>query len=99
MDETAPHETARSLRSGCNIGVLLLDLDHFKLVNDTGGHAAGDRVLREVARVLRSGGRTGDEVVRFGCEELLVLLHGSGPEGALRVAEEIWAALPRESRY
>ena len=93
LDETAPQETARSLRSGANIGVLLLDLDHFKLVNDTGGHAAGDRVLREVARVLRSVVRTGDDVVRFGGEEFLVLLHGSGPEGALRVAEEIRAAL------
>jgi diguanylate cyclase (GGDEF)-like protein len=93
LDETASQETARSLRSGSNIGVLLLDLDHFKLVNDTGGHAAGDRVLREVARVLRSVVRTGDEVVRFGGEEFLVLLHGSGPEGALRVAEEIRAAL------
>jgi diguanylate cyclase (GGDEF)-like protein len=93
LDETAPQETARSLRSGSNIGVLLLDLDHFKLVNDSGGHAAGDRVLREVARVLRSVVRTGDDVVRFGGEEFLVLLHESGPEGALRVAEEIRAAL------
>ena len=93
LDETAPQETARSLRSGSNIGVLLLDLDHFKLVNDTGGHAAGDRVLREVAGVLRSVVRTGDDVVRFGGEEFLVLLHGSGEEGALRVAEEIRRAL------
>jgi diguanylate cyclase (GGDEF)-like protein len=93
LDETAPQETARSLRSGSNIGVLLLDLDHFKLVNDTGGHAAGDQVLREVARVLRSVVRTGDDVVRFGGEEFLVLLHESGPEGALRVAEKIRAAL------
>jgi diguanylate cyclase (GGDEF)-like protein len=93
LDETAPQETARSLRSGSNIGVLLLDLDHFKLVNDTGGHAAGDRVLREVARVLGSVVRKGDDVVRFGGEEFLVLLHGAGPEGALRVAEEIRAAL------
>lgn len=93
LDETAPQETARSLRSGSNIGVLLLDLDHFKLVNDTGGHAAGDQVLREVARVLRSVVRTGDDVVRFGGEEFLVLLHESGPEGALGVAEKIRAAL------
>jgi len=93
LDEAAPQETARSLRSGSNIGVLLLDLDHFKLVNDSGGHAAGDQVLREVARVLRSVVRTGDDVVRFGGEEFLVLLHESGPEGALRVAEEIRAAL------
>jgi diguanylate cyclase (GGDEF)-like protein len=93
LDETAPQETARSLRSGSNIGVLLLDLDHFKLINDSGGHAAGDQVLREVARVLRSVVRTGDDVVRFGGEEFLVLLHESGQEGALRVAEEIRAAL------
>ena len=93
LDETAPQETARTLRSGSNIGVLLLDLDKFKLVNDTGGHAAGDRVLREVARVLRSVVRTGDDVVRFGGEEFLVLLHGSGAEGAVRVAEEIRVAL------
>ena len=93
LDETAPQETARSLRSGSTIGVLLLDLDHFKLVNDTGGHAAGDRVLRDVARVLRTVVRTGDDVIRFGGEEFLVLLHGAGPDGALRVAEEIRSAL------
>jgi diguanylate cyclase (GGDEF)-like protein len=93
LDETAPQEKARSSRSGANIGVLLLDIDHFKLVNDTGGHAAGDRVLRDVARVLRSAVRTGDDVVRFGGEEFLVLLHGTGPAGALRVAEEIRMAL------
>jgi diguanylate cyclase (GGDEF)-like protein len=93
LDETGPQETARSLRSGSDIGVLLLDLDHFKLVNDVGGHAAGDRVLREVARTLRSVVRSGDDVVRFGGEEFLVLLHGTGPEGALRVAEEIRTAL------
>jgi diguanylate cyclase (GGDEF)-like protein len=93
LDEMAPQEAARSLRSGSEIGVLLLDLDHFKLVNDTAGHAAGDRVLRDVARVLRLVVRAGDDVVRFGGEEFLVLLHESGPEGALRVAEEVRAAL------
>jgi diguanylate cyclase (GGDEF)-like protein len=75
------------------MGVLLLDLDHFKQINDTGGHAAGDRVLREVALVLRSVVRAGDDVVRFGGEEFLVLLHDSGPGGALRVAEKIRATL------
>jgi diguanylate cyclase (GGDEF)-like protein len=93
LDEAAPQERARCLRSGSNIGVLLLDLDHFKQINDTGGHAAGDRVLREVALVLRSVVRTGDDVVRFGGEEFLVMLHDSGPGGALRVVEEIRATL------
>ncbi len=92
-DEVAPQEAARSVRSGAEIGVLLLDLDHFKLVNDTGGHAAGDHALRNVARVLRSTVRTGDDVVRFGGEEFLILLHESGTEGALRVAEDLRMAL------
>jgi diguanylate cyclase (GGDEF)-like protein len=93
LDEMAPQEAARSLRSGSEIGVLLLDLDNFKLVNDTAGHAAGDRVLRDVARLLRLVVRGGDDVVRFGGEEFLVLLYESGQEGAVRVAEDVRAAL------
>jgi diguanylate cyclase (GGDEF)-like protein len=93
LDETAPQAAARSFRSGSEIGVLMLDLDYFKLVNDTEGHAAGDRVLRDVAGVLRSVVRAGDDVVRFGGEEFLVLLHESSPEGALRVAEHVRTAL------
>lgn len=92
-DEVAPQEAARSLRSGANIGVLLLDLDHFKSVNDSGGHAAGDRALKSVARALRASVRTGDDVVRFGGEEFLILLHESGKEGALRVAESVRRAV------
>lgn len=93
LDEMAPQEAARSLRSDSEIGVLLIDLDHFKLVNDTAGHAAGNRVLRDVARVLRSVVRVGDDVVRFGGEEFLVLLHESSGQGALGVAEDVRAAL------
>jgi diguanylate cyclase (GGDEF)-like protein len=92
-DEVAPHEAARAVRSGTQIGVLLLDLDHFKLVNDSGGHAEGDRTLRNVARVLRSIVRTGDDVVRFGGEEFLILLHDSDAEGAALVAEDIRRAV------
>ena len=93
LDETVPQAAARSLRSGSEIGVIVLDLDYFKLVNDTEGHAAGDRVLRDVAGVLRSVVRTGDDVVRFGGEEFLVLLHESSRDGALRVAENVRTAL------
>lgn len=92
-DEVAPQEAARTLRSGGELGVLLLDLDHFKLVNDTGGHAAGDRILRNVARALRSSVRVSDDLVRFGGEEFLILLHESGLDGALRVAESIRRAV------
>ncbi len=96
-DEVAPQEAARTLRSGGELGVLLLDLDHFKLVNDTGGHAAGDRILRNVARALRSSVRVGDDLVRFGGEEFLILLHESGLDGALRVAETIRRAVASAS--
>ncbi len=92
-DEVAPQHAARSLRHGTEIGVLLVDLDHFKLVNDTGGHAAGDRVLRDAARAMISAVRIGDDVVRFGGEEFLILLPESGLDGALRVAESIRQAV------
>jgi diguanylate cyclase (GGDEF)-like protein len=93
LDEILAQEAARSLRSGSEVGVLLIDLDHFKMVNDTGGHAVGDHVLRDVARVLRLAVREGDELVRFGGEEFLVLLHDSGQDGGLRAAEDIRTAL------
>lgn len=88
-EELAPREVARSRRTGKEIGLLLVDLDHFKVVNDTHGHGTGDRVLRQVARILRSAVRTGDAVVRFGGEEFLIMLPESGDEGALRVAETV----------
>lgn len=59
-------------------GVLLLDLDHFKAVNDTMGHAEGDRVLTEVGTFLRNAVRDDDMVARFGGEEFLVVLRGGG---------------------
>ena len=66
LDEVAPLEAARSLRRGADIGLLLLDLDHFKLVNDTAGHAAGDQALKSLAHCVRSVVRAGDDVVRLG---------------------------------
>ena len=73
----------RSQRSGTAVGVLILDLDHFKDVNDRYGHLAGDDVLASVADVLRACVRDADVVGRFGGEEFVVLLPGldTGPEG------------------
>ncbi|MDN5749507.1 MAG: GGDEF domain-containing protein, partial [Pseudonocardia sp.] len=64
----------RTQRSGTGAGVLILDLDHFKVVNDTHGHLAGDDVLAAVATQLRQGVREQDLVGRFGGEEFVVLL-------------------------
>ncbi|MGI5129451.1 diguanylate cyclase [Pseudonocardia sp. CA-107938] len=73
----------RSQRNGTAVGVLILDLDHFKAVNDRYGHLAGDDVLASVADVLRACVRDDDVVGRFGGEEFVVLLPGldTGPEG------------------
>lgn len=73
-------------RPGC---LALFDLDHFKLVNDTHGHATGDRVLVLFAAVLRGTVRTGDVVARMGGEEFAVLLEGAGVEQARMVCERI----------
>ncbi|MBV8196001.1 MAG: diguanylate cyclase [Candidatus Dormibacteraeota bacterium] len=91
--EMAGHEEARIRRSGVDTGVLLLDLDHFKAINDSGGHSLGDSALRTVAEALRSTVRLGDEVVRYGGEEFLILLHQSGLHGAVTAAEAIRTAI------
>ena len=73
---------------GFVLGLLLLDIDHFKRTNDTFGHAAGDAVLREVARQLAGVVRAGDIVARIGGEELAVVMPGGGRPEVLRVAGE-----------
>lgn len=70
-------------------GLLFIDIDHFKLVNDRYGHDIGDRVLTSVAAVLRAGLRPGDMLARWGGEEFLALISGAGPESARLVAERL----------
>jgi diguanylate cyclase (GGDEF)-like protein len=74
-------------------GVLMIDVDHFKLVNDTHGHAAGDLVLRSLARAVARACRSTDVVSRHGGEELLVTLPSTGAEGAAVIAEAVRAAV------
>jgi two-component system cell cycle response regulator len=70
-------------------GVLFMDLDHFKSVNDRYGHEMGDRVLIAVSHVLRTALRPGDLVARYGGEEFVALIAGAGPESARLVAERL----------
>ncbi len=96
-DELAAREAALSSRAGNEIGILLLDLDHFKNVNDECGHAVGDSLLRNVGRAMQATLRTGDAAVRYGGEEFLIMLHDTDEAGAIRVAEaiqEVLAKLP-----
>jgi diguanylate cyclase (GGDEF)-like protein len=83
----------RSRRSGRPVSIVLADLDHFKQVNDTRGHAAGDLALRAVARTLRASLRAQDVVARWGGEEFMLLLPDTDAEGARRVAESARTAV------
>jgi two-component system cell cycle response regulator len=83
----------RARRSGRPLAVLILDIDHFKAVNDRWGHAAGDRVLAEVARRLRAWLPEEALVARIGGEEFLVALPDAGPEGARATAEALRARI------
>ena len=77
------------------LGILMIDLDHFKKVNDQCGHAAGDGLLRNVARAIQATLRTGDAAVRYGGEEFLVMLHDTDEVGAMRVAEAVQEVLTK----
>jgi two-component system cell cycle response regulator len=74
-------------------GVLFIDIDHFKSVNDTFGHEMGDRVLNNIATVLKNGLRPGDVVGRYGGEEFVAVVLGAGPESARIVAERLRVAV------
>lgn len=88
-DERLVLEFDRMRRTGTAYAVLVLDIDHFKQVNDGHGHAVGDQVLRHVAEVLRQQLRSTDFLGRSGGEEFLALLPQTQPDEALRVAQKL----------
>jgi diguanylate cyclase (GGDEF)-like protein len=89
LDEALARDLARADRSQSCLGLVILDVDFFKKVNDTHGHQVGDEVLKAVAQVVASSLRTGDVAARYGGEEFVTLLPGSDLEGATIVAERI----------
>ena len=88
------YEVIRAQRYNNILSISILDLDHFKLINDTYGHVTGDRVLREIAILLRDGVRQPDVVGRYGGEEFLILL----PNTALEAASKQAARLCKQAR-
>ncbi len=85
----------RGRRANDSLGILMLDLDHFKAVNDRYGHEAGDDVLRALGRVLRVTLRADDVPARYGGEEFVVVLRRATPETAVEIAERLRRAVRR----
>lgn len=95
--EAVAGELLRAQRYRRNLALMLLDLDHFKAINDRHGHAVGDRVLREAARLVRDNLRGADVFCRWGGEEFVVLTPETSGEDASRLAEKL-GRLMREHR-
>jgi diguanylate cyclase (GGDEF)-like protein len=87
FDEQFSLAIERSRRTGDPVSVLMLDLDHFKRINDTYGHQVGDEALREIGRLLRGRSRVTDLVARYGGEEFVWVLPGAATSGAVELAE------------
>lgn len=86
-------ELARTRRTGAPLCLLMLDVDHFKTYNDRNGHVAGDKVLVQVARLVKQGIRSVDLIARYGGEEFIVLLTGADLAVGRSVAEKIRSAV------
>jgi diguanylate cyclase (GGDEF)-like protein len=91
--DTLRRERARQVREGGAFGIVLVDLDHFKYVNDTYGHLAGDDVLREAAQRMMGCVRPYDSVGRYGGEEFLIVVPSSDAMGTMGLAERMRRAI------
>jgi diguanylate cyclase (GGDEF)-like protein len=93
LRDAAGRELAMAERSGTPLAILMIDLDNFKQVNDSCGHAAGDAILRSVGRTLQRSVRAEDAAVRYGGEEFVLILRACDLPSARRVATEIRSGL------
>jgi diguanylate cyclase (GGDEF)-like protein len=93
LEEALPRFVKRYTRSEAPLTLLMIDIDHFKRINDTHGHASGDHVLVTVSHTLRSAVRPTDFIARYGGEEFAVILPDTGPRAALGVAERLRVAV------
>jgi diguanylate cyclase (GGDEF)-like protein len=89
FEEKLGAETERSFARGTSLSLVMLDVDHFKRINDTFGHPQGDTVLREIAALLKTSVRKKDTVARYGGEEFILILPEAGLEAASMIAERV----------
>ncbi|MGE0809361.1 MAG: GGDEF domain-containing protein [Immundisolibacter sp.] len=88
-ERRAALEVARWRSDNGKLSMIVCDIDHFKRINDSFGHAAGDKVLKEVVRLLQEQLRSSDFVARYGGEEFVILLSGAAEDAALQIAEKL----------
>ncbi|SDN85613.1 PAS domain S-box-containing protein/diguanylate cyclase (GGDEF) domain-containing protein [Halomonas shengliensis] len=99
LEDRLAHDLALAARQGTRLGVMFIDLDEFKPINDSLGHAIGDRLLQQLARRLAQVLRRGDTLARFGGDEFVILLNGLKEEvQALEVAERLLELVARPYR-
>lgn len=89
LEQHLGQEVSRAARNGSELALIALDVDHFKTINDSFGHLAGDSVIHEVGELLRSAARVGDVVARTGGDEFTLLLPDTNAAGAFRLATRI----------
>ncbi|MFT7859445.1 MAG: GGDEF domain-containing protein [Sulfurimonas sp.] len=89
LEEFIDQVVSQANRQGETYTVMMLDVDFFKMVNDTYGHDVGDRVIVDLAAILKDSIREADLAIRYGGEEFLVMLHNASNEGAMKVAQKI----------
>ncbi len=88
---------AGTVRHKGDLSVFMFDLDHFKKVNDTYGHIAGDKVLQEVSSLVKNNMRTGDILARYGGEEFIAILPGADKNKAMELADRLRAKIERQT--
>lgn len=97
--EKLEEEWGASERTGLSLGCIMVDVDHFKSVNDTHGHSMGDRVLKSVAEVLQNNTRKNEMVCRYGGEEFCVLLFGATIADTIQAAERFRGSIEKQDHH
>lgn len=93
FSDQAGAEISNAIRFSRPVSLLLFDIDHFKNINDSYGHSAGDSVLKAIANAIRTTCREGDLICRYGGEEFVVLLHATGPDQAMVLTNRLRQAV------
>jgi diguanylate cyclase (GGDEF)-like protein len=99
FEQSLSEQLARAVTRGQSLALLMIDVDHFKVINDRAGHVEGDRVLRAIAATLSGTVRGSDTVCRFGGEEFAVLLPDTSLHQAEQLAQRIVGSLPKQCRW